>query len=125
MATDALELRFKSTGAIAALWIGMLGPAAIWFARLAISYALVPYQCTLGSAAPVNIATGVALLLIAGTGVLAWRMWRAAGGGTDAAAHGVVARSRFMAIFGMLSSALFFAVVIAEGLAGVYVHACL
>lgn len=107
-----------------ALLFGMLGPPVIWAARFMVSYTLVPVACRSGSTVLLHLVTGVALAATAAAGLVAWRRWRQVGGGTQLDLDGAAARTRFMAITGMLSSALFIIVTVAEWLASVMVHPC-
>ncbi len=106
------------------LWFGILGPPIIWAIRIAVSYVLVPYACWMGWIAMLHIVTLAALLGTAFAGWVAWGRWREAGRGTEVELGGTTTRTRFMAIFGMLSSGFFFLVMVAEGLANFFVDPC-
>lgn len=107
-----------------ALWFGMLGPPVIWGIRFGVSYALVPYACARAGVMVLQLVTLVALLGTAWAGVVAGRHWRATGKSTQVELGGPEARARFMALFGLLSSALFFLVMAAEGLAVFFIDPC-
>lgn len=108
---------------LVALWFGIIGPPTIWLARLAASYLLVPLVCRTGWLWLLNAVTGAALLGVAVAAAVALRSWRLTRDehGSAQAAQ----RARFMAVVGMLVSALFFAVIVAEGLANLLVDPCL
>jgi hypothetical protein len=99
-----------------ALWTGILGPPIVWYADLTMSYPLVYVACTSGRTLWLHVVTVVALVLVAGSGLTAWRCLRSVP--TDAPTLGgwPVDRSRFMAIVGLASSALFLLAVIAQAI---------
>lgn len=109
---------------LARLWIGILAPPSIWAARLATSYALVPYACWWGWLPVLHLVTVVSLLTAGLVGVMAWRVWRSVGNGSEFEVGGWRTRTRFMAMVGMLSSAFFLMVIGAEGLANVFIDPC-
>lgn len=106
------------------LALGMLAPPVIWAARIGASYVLVPYVCARDATLLLQMLTLGALLGIAWAGVVAWRSWKATSNLDQVEFGGTEARARFMALAGMLSSVLFFAVVVAEGLAVFMVDPC-
>lgn len=118
----AVPTREQREPGLIALWFGILGPPAIWIARLSASYALVPFVCQSGWTWLLNGITAAALLGSVLAGFVAYRSWRAARGGTGS---GTGARTRFMGILGMLIATLFSAVIVAEGLANLMVAPCL
>jgi hypothetical protein len=97
------------------LWLAIaLGPLA-WLAYVQIAYALVPWACRHpGAAGRLGLyGAGAAVLAIAVVAVvLAWPAWRATDRATadDAPPAG---RTRFMALTGIGSAALFVVVAIA------------
>jgi formate hydrogenlyase subunit 3/multisubunit Na+/H+ antiporter MnhD subunit len=107
------------------LWIGVLAPAIIWKVRFWLSYITVPYACWWDASWLLNVITVVTLVLLAGTGWYAWRRWRDAGQGAELEQDGLVTRTRFLGVLGMLSSGMFFYVVFAEGLANFFVSPCM
>jgi hypothetical protein len=110
------------------LWFGFLGPPVIWAVRFMVAYALVPGACSAGGLLALNVVTLVALAGTVLAGVVAARSWGRAGpepgveGDPD---HTAWRRARFMAMAGIFTSALFTAVIVAEGLANVLVDPCL
>ena len=104
------------------LWFGFLGPPVIWAARLMVAYALVPWACSAEGLLTLNVVTLVALggTVLAGV-VAAGSLRRTRGQPSDTGWR----RVRFMAIAGLITAALFTAVIVAEGLANVLVDPCL
>src|SRR5690349_13035585 len=58
------------------LWLGLLGPAALWAAALQTSYCLVPYaQRHPGRLWLMHLASAVFLLLTILCGIFCWLEW--------------------------------------------------
>lgn len=114
----------RSEGGLLPLFFGILGPPVIWAMRIATSYVLVPYACAWGMTVMLHLVTLVALVASAVAGAVAWRQWRATGKGTEVDLGGTTTRTRFLALFGILSSALFILVMMAEGLANFFLDPC-
>lgn len=106
------------------LWFAVLGPPILWAARFGISYTLVPYVCARDAVLLLQVVSVLALLGVAAAGLVGWVQWRRAGRSTQVEFGGIDARARFMALLGMLGSALFAAVIIAEALAIFFIDPC-
>lgn len=115
----------RSTERTGTLWFGILGPPLIWAVRIAVSYVAVPQICASGAVGALHLVTLSALAAVSGAAYLAWRNWGAVGRGAEVETGGVDARRRFMARLGLLSAAFFFLVILAEGMANVFVDPCL
>ena len=90
------------------LWLAIvIGPLA-WLVYLTTAYALVPWACRRPTGGLITLlAAGVVALALSTAGlVTAWQAWRHA-------ADGAAARTRFMALTGIGTSALFVLVVVA------------
>jgi hypothetical protein len=92
---------------------------------MSISYALVPFECYGGSKVPLYLIALVALGLTALGGLISLVNWRKVVKGRGHDFDGDINRSRFMAALGMLSSGMFFVVIVAQGLATLVLHPCL
>ncbi len=99
-----------------ALWTGILGPPIVWYADLTASYPLVHPACHSGSMLSLHVVTVLALLLVAGSGLTAWTCLRSVPADASTQGGWPVDRSRFMALVGLGSSALFFLAVIAQAI---------
>ncbi len=99
-----------------ALWTGILGPPIVWYADLTISYPLVHPACPTGSMLWLHVVTAVSLLLVAGSGLTAWSCLRSVPADAPTQGGWPVDRSRFMALVGLASSALFALAVIAQAI---------
>jgi len=95
-------------------WAGILaGPFAFLF-NLQINYMLVDLICQQGSHMVFHAVAFTCLLMTVIGASLAWRLWHAAGPDLPNDLSGSVARSRFMAFWGILSNSFFFFVVLAQ-----------
>jgi TRAP-type C4-dicarboxylate transport system permease small subunit len=101
---------------IAALWAGLLVPPLAFLANLEISYALVPTACKAGNASMIHLVHLLCLLLALGAGLIAWKSWNTFGTEWSGTEGGPIARSRFMAGSGLVGSALFALVIVAQWL---------
>jgi hypothetical protein len=54
------------------------------------------------------------LALALGGGGLAWRDWRSTGGGPAGDGEGAIPRTRFVTVLGMMTSALFALIIVAQ-----------
>ena len=112
------ERYFASRRGKLSLWTGVLGGALVWATQMQIGYVLARFTVAhpgLGIAQHATSAVGV---LLAGCAtVLAWRDWRRVGGDQPAGTEpGILGRSRFLAALGILTSALFTHVILAQWL---------
>ena len=109
---------------IGALWTAnLLGPLAT-LVGLEIAYIFADRACTTGDMLPVHltwIGSLLAALLAAGLG---WREWHRWGGGHAGDDGGLAGRSRFLAILGMLLSAMAALVILAQWSAAFIFHPC-
>jgi hypothetical protein len=104
----------------------VLGGPLVWLAQFQLNYALVPRMCAAGTALPLHLVFVVALLLVAGAGLLAWRTWRTAGAGWPSSDEGgPVGRSRLLGALGLMTSTLFSLVILAQWIPTFIVDPCL
>jgi hypothetical protein len=120
----AAERYFVQRRGLLALWAGLLMPPLAWLLHLLIGYPLVPWACASGRQFMLHVVTAAAFLLAVGGGLTAWRSWQRSGRGWPNDAGGVLSRSRFMAVSGLLSSAVFGLVILAQGMPSFILHAC-
>jgi hypothetical protein len=113
---DAREIR--------ALWIGLLAAPAAFMLNLELAYALVPTACSTGTRLIVHLVHFGCLLLAFGGGLLAWRTWRSAGAEWPGEEGGKVGRTRFMAGSGVVGSALFALVIMAQWIPSFILNPC-
>lgn len=120
----ALQDYFRSPRGILAAWSGWIcGPGA-WGLHLGASYLLVEPACdSLGVWVLYAAALASMALALAGIG-LAWRTWNRLGRGWPRAAGGVIGRSRFLALSGLVLSAYFLLLVIAQAIPMLLISPC-
>ena len=115
----------KPAGSSIGLWAGMLGAPAAWATQLQVSYAFVPWTCLHGHRWVLHVSTGffVAISLICG--VACFMEWRQVGGGSaEGSAGGPTERSRFLAVVGLMVSAMFSLLILAQGTASFFLNPC-
>lgn len=111
--------RPHSPGSAGMLWFGLLAPPFLMLLNLQLSYMMTPWACRTGQRWPMLAVTACILVvdLLAGVGA-ARRLQR------DWHEDTVVSRPGFMAMLGVLASALFAAVLIAQWMPHAYLSAC-
>jgi hypothetical protein len=112
--TRDIEVRPSSV----ALWCGIFAGPVAWAINLQLNYALARWACERGSqAAPVAISSILFVVAILGL-LFSWRALRVVG-------HTEVStRVRFMAIGGMLLSAIFALTILASLVPHLYLSPC-
>jgi hypothetical protein len=115
---------FSRRKGLLVLWVGILLPPFAWFLHQQLSYMLVPWACSTGRQFILYGVTLAMLLLAIGSGLTARQSWRRLGRDEPHEAGEVVARSRFMAIVGMLSGVMFSLVILARGIPSFILNAC-
>ena len=119
-----LPREFKEGAGPGLLWLSILAPPMAALTQLQTNYALVLWACGRAQTWPLHLVAFLALLVAAGSGLLARRNWRKAGAGWTDDGAGPLPRSRFMAAVGMLVSAHSALVVIAQWIAVFVFHPC-
>lgn len=108
------------------LWIGVLGSAVVWAIQLQTSYAMVPWACSSGHRWMLPAVSVGFLLVAAVPGVIAWSLWRKTAGPRRLERESrFEGRRRFMAMLGIMDSAVFFLLILAQGLPVFFIHPCL
>jgi|SRR5215207_6269854 len=113
-----------------ALWAGIVAGPLAWAALLQTNYVLSYVACEQRHSWMLHLATGVALLLVAGAAFAAWRAAASLaplGEEEHAAAdpaRAMLFRARFMALSGLALCAWFIIVIIATELPALVLHPC-
>ena len=105
------------------MWIGLLGAPFVWLMQMQALYLLAVWICR-GGKSLLYLTTLIALALVACVWFIAWRSWQRTGHNWPGDEGGVLPRSRFMAVLGVLTSALFFLLILAQGIANFFFHPC-
>jgi hypothetical protein len=108
---------FKEGAGPLTLWACVLAGPLAALTQLQANYALVLWACGSGQTWALHLVSLLALVVAAGAGLLAWRNWRRAGALWEDDGAGVLPRSRFMSVVGMLVSAHSALVVVAQWIA--------
>ncbi len=87
------------------MWAGLLVPPVVFLTDLLVSYSLAYWACSTGKRWVLDLVTLASLVLIAGCGGIAGRVFEASRRGGVAAGTGDAAR--FLGLVGLLSSLLF------------------
>jgi len=122
--TGVSEQHNKSSNA-ASLWCGLLLPPIAWALQMQINYSLAGFECYGGSRLPLYLVTVAALVTTLAAGLVSFSRWRKLKQLPAQDAGDVGSRVRFMLVLGMLTSAMFFVVIAAQGLATIVFHPCL
>ncbi len=109
---------------VGSLWFALLGPPVLWLAHFQTNYTLVAWVCAHGHRWLLGTVSVTALLLLAGCGGLAWLNWCRAGVRAPGEHNDTAARSRFLALLAVLTSALFFLLTAAQAVAQVFIDPC-
>ncbi len=89
----------------------------IWFASHTAQFALAPLTCTWRSNAILWIASALALMLDAGSGLFAWSQW-------NREPHTAAAMPRWLSLSGIFLSTSFFIVIIAQAIPTLILGGC-
>jgi formate hydrogenlyase subunit 3/multisubunit Na+/H+ antiporter MnhD subunit len=108
------EGEFSQTHGILWLWAGLLTAPLAFLLHLQVNYMLVTQLCQSEHKIVLHLVTFAFLLIAAGGGFVAWRNWESAGRQWPKDIGSVIERSRFMAIIGLLISALVVLALIAQ-----------
>ena len=106
------------------LWYGFLAGVLAWKLQLMVNYALVPYACWQRLTVLVHVASTATFLLAVSGAVIAWGSWVRAGRGYEMEAGGVHARSRFLAIAGLVLSGYFALLILGQWLPNLLLGPC-
>lgn len=108
----------------AKLWIGLLAGPAAWAVQLQTVYTLAPWSCDHSNLLPLHLVTSLCLAGAIGGGWLAWKKWQEIGGWPGGDEDVDSGRVRLMSVVGIMSSALFALVILAQWFAVVMLDPC-
>jgi hypothetical protein len=103
----------------------MLGTPILWAVQLLLMYALVPYVCHHGHTWLLYATTLAFVGLAALVGYLAFVSWKRSGAEIENMDTGdSLARSRFMAMLGVLSAIIFGMLIVWQGIPSLILDPC-
>lgn len=122
MTSDA-ERNWSHPRMLLTLWAGLLLPPIAWALNLSVNYGLATLACDGAWAVGLHLSTLVSIALAAAGGLIAWSLWKrlaaiSSQDGTRAA------RSRFMALSGLLLSVFFGLAIVAQWLPTFFLEPC-
>lgn len=108
----------------ALLWTSILVPPGVWFLTLLANFAIAPVTCDGSGKIAVNSVSLAGLLISGCCGLLAWSVWRGLERDTPQTAGAPVQRVRTMAVAGLVLSASFFLVILAQAIPDLMLKGC-
>ena len=106
------------------LWAAILAPPLIALVSQGANFALSPWACALQWKPVLYAVSAVALAIVAMSGAAAYREWQHIGREMPGEAGGAVARTRMMAVVGLVLSAFSFLVILAQAVAELVLGVC-
>lgn len=106
-----------------ALWAGVLLPFVVTAAEMETNFVLVRQACA-GHRMALYVVVVAGLVIISLSGLISAVMWRRGGREWPVESNDILNRSRFIAVLGMFSAALSFALVLAHGIATLKFDPC-
>ena len=101
-------------------WITWIFPPAIWAVQMQLNYWFVRGACARGSSLALVMAATASVVIVGIEGFICWLAWRRL---QQVWANEDV-RERFMAMLGVLTAGMFLLVIIAQGLAPLFIGPC-
>lgn len=115
--------RWSTPPHIVRLWMGVLLAPAAWAMHFTISYALSGFACAPPQSWGLHLSTVVAAIIALGGGYLGWAVRRETAEEPEGASDSM-ARGRFMATAGVVMSALFLLVILAQAIPLLLLEPC-
>jgi hypothetical protein len=97
-----------------ALWAGVLLAPLAFLSNLQVNYTLTQQLCPGGRTILLHIVTIIFMLIAAGGSLIAWRTWQRAGKEWPDESGDNRTRNRFLALVGLMLSALSFLIIFAQ-----------
>ncbi len=107
-----------------ALWVGVLAPPLAWLFMLQANYSVVTTNCQIVRPVLLWVLILASLVLLGVGAWAAWRSWRALRGEPASLESQGVGRARFMALFGLMESALFALIILATSISTFILDPC-
>ncbi len=106
------------------LWTVVLAGPVLWLSSFQAKFSWTPWACASQTKSVLLLFALLALLLTAGAGLLAWRQWKRLGSHTGGEGGDAQTRSRFMALGGLVFSAGFSLVILAQAIPDLILGVC-
>jgi hypothetical protein len=108
------------------LWVGILAGPVAWLVHFQTSYALVLWVCAHGHESILHVVSLLCVIGALAGAAVAWREFNARQQSTARRMEEEepITRSRFMAAVGMMNSALFALVIVAQGIPSFIISPC-
>lgn len=116
------ENNLSRPGGLLMQWTGLLAGPFAWGLHMQANYSLVPWVCKNGGEILIHLVTILALAITALGAFAAWRSWQQ--GRETNVDDAALSRTSFMGMLGLLMSAMFFLVIIAQEIPGYFFHPC-
>jgi len=107
-----------------ALWMLIIAGPAIVAIEQQTNFVLVRLACSAQRSVALYVVAVVALVLTIVTALIGISIWKRAGTTWPTEALDLATRTRFIAVLGILSSAMSLLVILAQGIATVYFDPC-
>jgi hypothetical protein len=107
-----------------ALWLLVIAGPAIVAAEQQANYVLVRQACSMQRNVALYVVVIVAILLTIATAMIGVSIWRRSGTAWPTEGGDLANRIRFISVLGILSSAMSFLVIVAQGIATVHFDPC-
>ena len=107
-----------------ALWVLVVAAPIVVAAEMQANLVLVRQACSMQRNVALYAVIVLAMALTIATAAVAISIWRRAGAEWPTEAGDVATRIRFIAVLGILSSAMSFLVILAQGIATVHFDPC-
>jgi hypothetical protein len=122
--TDAKKRDSTESVSTGLIWTGLLVPPIAWAFQMQANYVLVSATCQQGSRWPLYLVTLLALLITLAAGFGSWRARARVNGSYSDDGGSPSSVAGFMAVLGVMTSALFFLVIIAQAVPSFIFHGC-
>jgi hypothetical protein len=107
-----------------ALWLLVIAGPAIVAAEQQANFVLVRQACSMQRNVALYVVVIVAILLTIATAMIGVSIWRRSGAAWPTEAVDLANRIRFISVLGILSSAMSFLVIVAQGIATIHFDPC-
>ena len=107
-----------------ALWMLIVAAPVIVAIEMQINFVLVRQACSVQRNLALYVVSIVAVVLTVAAALVAASVWRRAGTAWPTEAGDLATRIRFVAVLGILSSAMSFLIIVAQGIATMLFDPC-